>query len=285
MTAFALDFLNDLERELQDLARRDVTPRRHRRWFAAGLALAAVGLAFALALTLNLDGASRPGSELGGPASASAAIARARAALTPPRGGIFHVRIEFREQGGPVEVNEIWQSPAAYRATTTGRPEGGGRKDGTQELYDRARNIIYAARLSHVPPSSLLTAYAADARRTLRAGARILGHARIGGIDCLRIENTSVPGVTDTLYVDSRSYRPVLERETGTTARSEFRFRDWQVLAPTAATRRLADLRLVHPHARVVDSKKAFYAAEVRLLHLLPGPPGQPPRPQPILRP
>ena len=174
--------------------------------------------------------------------------------------------------------------PACGRRTPAS-PEGGARQDGTQELYDRARNTIYAARTSHIPPSSLLSAYTADARALLNSGARVAGHATVDGIDCLRIEDTSVRGVTHALFVDSRTYRPVLDRMTGSKTRSEWRFRAWQVLTPTRATRRLADLRLVHPHARVVLGRPAYYAAEVRLLHLLPGPPGQPPRPRPILRP
>jgi hypothetical protein len=240
------------------------------------------GLAVVLALTVNLGDAGRRGAHLGTPAAAQAAIARARAALTPPKNVVFHVRIESRQQGGHPRVNEIWQSTMSLRATNTGMPEAGARKDGTQELYDRARNTIYAARLSHIAPSSLLTGYTADARRLLNSGARVAGHATIDGIDCLRIEDASVHGITHILFVDARTYRPVLEQMTGTNTRSEVRFRSWQVLTPTPAHRHVADLRRTHPHARVVLGKRAYYAAQVRLLHVLPGPPGQPPRPRPV---
>lgn len=281
MSTLELDFLDHLEHELRDLTQRDAHPRRHPRLIIAATC-AVAGLAVLLALTLNLDDAGRPGSHLGGSAAANAAIARARAALTPPTKAVFHVRIESREQGRPPRVNEIWQSTTSLRTTNPGRPEAGARKDGTQELYDRVRNTIYAARVSRVAPSSLLAAYTSDARKLLNSGARVAGNATVDGIDCLRIEDSSVHGITHTLFVDARTYRPVLERTTGATTRSELHFRSWQVFTPTPAARRLADLRSAHPHARVVLSKQAYYAAEVRLLHLLPGAPGQPPRPRPI---
>ena len=88
------------------------------------------------------------------------------------------------------------------------------------------------ARVSNIAPSSLLAGYTSDARRLLNSGARVAGHATIDGIDCLRIEDASVHGITHILFVDARTYRPVLERMTGTNTRSELRFRSWQVLSP-----------------------------------------------------
>lgn len=266
--------LERIGRELE-AAWRPTRTRPHRLRVAALVGAAALGaLVLALFVTLRLEER----------APRLSPIEEARAALVLPASGVFHVRIEFREGSRPARINEIWQSPESYRATNTGQPEGGGRSDGTRELFDAAAATIYVYRdSSGPPPPPLAEAYTANIRRLLESPeARVLGTETIDGIECVRIELRSVPGRVTTFYADAESFRPVLERSVDTSGTSEFWFRVWEVLPDDASSQRLSDLRRMYPEARIVVGARAFAAAEARLRPVpVPSVEEGPPRPAP----
>lgn len=271
MTSSLPPNLERIGREL-DAAWRPVRKRPHpRAAILAGAVLSVVALALVLTVRLGDSGPKLSPLE------------QARAALAVPNEGVFHVRIEFQEDGRTTHVNEIWQSARSFRSTNTGKPESGGRADGTRELYDPDTQTIYAYRDGSVPPPSLLAlAYTADMRRLLaRPDAEVVGRETIEGIECVRIESRSVRGTLSTFYADAESYRPVLERSVSASGTSEVWFRVWEVLPEGPDSRRLSSLRLLHPQARLVIGVEEFRDAWARIQDQPAAPGGGRPEPAP----
>ncbi len=191
----------------------DDAPLRRRRRFvvrrrpALAASLAAAGLAAAAAL---LVAAPFGGS---GPSTADAAIIRhADAALSPPPHEILHTKV-----AGDGFVAEWWQltsPPYSFLGDKgpvgSATPEQAG--DATTALYyDPATNSIHE-QTGAAPPA--FSDPLAQVRQSLADGrARVLGSARIDGVDTYKIQFADKDGFTSqslVAYVGQRTYRPVM---------------------------------------------------------------------------
>lgn len=93
-------------------------------------------------------------------------------------------------------------------------------------------------------------------------GARLVGHATIGGRDTLELRSRD--GHV-TYYVDASSYAPVQLDTTGTDGGTSLRFTTYEVLPADDVNEALLSLTAQHPSATVDRNQADYVAAEKRL--------------------
>jgi hypothetical protein len=167
----------------------------------------------------------------------------------------------------PVEKKtiETWSasdSPKVYRQVVTiaggprleiGATPGYGKSLGSERvgyLYDRSSRTIYRTGLMLVPEQPLTPAQMYN-RVLSEPGVRLTGTRTYHGrrVNVLTIRSKDVTG---TVYVDRKTYEPMMSDERGADRHVVVRTLAFETLPPTKANLALTSLRTAHPQARVV---------------------------------
>jgi hypothetical protein len=137
-----------------------------------------------------------------------------------------------------------------------------------QGVINHLKPVVVAAPADSAPASSCdvdpgSAGFGDQLRRLLQScGARLVGHATVGGRDTLEIR---AQGGHTTYYVDPDSYAPVELDTTGTTGGVDLRFTTWEILPGGGANGALLSLTAQHPSAAVDRNRADYRAAEQRL--------------------
>ena len=168
----------------------------------------------------------------------------------------------------PVEKKtiETWSesnAPSTYRQVVTiaggprldiGTKPGFGKVLGPEQvnyLYDRSTNTIYRTGVMLVPSPKPPTPQQMFKRVLASPGVRLAGTRTYRGrsVYVLKLSNRDVKG---TVYVDKRTYEPMMQDERGTYLHSIVRTLVYRELRWTEANLALTSLRTAHPQAHVV---------------------------------
>jgi hypothetical protein len=168
----------------------------------------------------------------------------------------------------PVEKKtiETWSAsgaPDVYRQVVTiaggprleiGAAPGYGQVLGPERvgyLYDRASRTIYRTGVTLVPNEKPLTPEQMFNRALAEPGVRRAGTRtyRGRGVYVLAFRNKDVTG---TVYVDKKTYEPMMSDERSADLHIVVRTLAFETLPPTKANLALTSLRTAHPQAHVV---------------------------------
>lgn len=243
--------------------------RRPRRWIPErallATSLAAPAVAAAAAGALLIAGVFGGG---GTPIADAAIIRHADAALAAPPHEILHTKVE-----GDGFASETWQlTDPPYSFLGYKGPIGAAAPEEaddatTASYYDPATNTI------HVMPSDRPQDFGdplAQVRQMLDEGrARVLGSARIDGVDTYKIQfaekDNGFTSQSLVAYVDQHTYRPVLladPQRNGTVV--DLRVVTFEYLAATPANLQSLRLTARHPGARVVTDPASAKSAPAK---------------------
>jgi hypothetical protein len=250
----AHDDWDEIVRRATVTAPKERTKRPRRVLLTAGIAVATVA---AVALFVGAPWRSGP-----------SIVSRAQAALTVSSGTVLHLRITdtYRDNLGTVTKTptELWiSSRGRYRGFTVDPSTGAKVEIGGSHAV--SSSVQYSPALNAIGPGLVTNMYyafgdpVATLRRQLAEGkATVDGHATVNGHRAtrirLRLTGADCKPVTDYLYVDPTTYRPLEYRvviflpNRATLVR---RFETYDHLSATPPNLRMTSLEASHPTAKV----------------------------------